>query len=340
MPLLPSLSESWAWAFPSGSGIRYRSDYLCHLADRFRLLPAYAQNPEAALIAKKAVERADKIAADGVRAEPASVSWREIHAFEQAFVALLPDDALEEEASHLLLRATEFCGPARAAAWRTASLLTAQPVNPAAVRQSLLRVLTDAQQAQIGTRAVEHTRLLSFVRASLIIVVLVGVVGLVALGLKGIAEVGSWWGQDWTVGPLPQIVSITFMGALGAGISKLLRITSIPADARPEIVGVQLKQLRGEVLAAMLIGAAAASVLFFAYAGGLLDVAGIFPQVADGELPAGSSRLSQFLSEPFTTRPALAKALFWSFIAGFSERFFQDTVDRLVGRATASTTTP
>ncbi len=342
----PARPSGWhTWLFPTGSGNRYRADYFLHLAHRYRTLPAVVENPGAKAIADAAVTRADLIAAAGMR-QPSgvSISWREIHAFEHAFLSLLPDDALAEEALQLVSRSSDFCGSTRAATWETAKLL--ETGDHPALRRHLLRVLAEAQQAQMGTRALEQTRSLAFIQACFIIVTLLAVVCLVALGLVAL---GHWLAPEPATagvpaspitGRLPQIVTVAFMGALGAGISKLLRITAIPTNARPETAGVQLQQLRGQVIAAMVIGAAAACILFFAYAGGLLELAGLFPAVDCGTLDPGRSRLRQFLGEPLITCGGLGKALFWSFVAGFSERFFQDTVDRLVGRSAPPTAPP
>lgn len=104
--------------------------------------------------------------------------------------------------------------------------------------------------------------------------------------------------------------SVLFLGALGSTVSFF---------ARHDLKEHQLKRSR-TLVGTQLLGAVFASILLFAFIGGLVQ-GSLFPKIEAHSWIALSFRV-----------PDWSKLLVWSFIAGFSERFVPDLLDNLILR--------
>lgn len=97
----------------------------------------------------------------------------------------------------------------------------------------------------------------------------------------------------------------------------------------------QLAQSWVHILMIPLFGGIFALVFYLLTLSGLLEGA-IFPAYSMTQFaePATTEDLRRFLTETYpASGQDLAKLGFWAFVAGFSERFLPDIIERTVGRA-------
>ncbi len=114
----------------------------------------------------------------------------------------------------------------------------------------------------------------------------------------------------------PVLVLIGISGAFGGLINNYMRSSLIPT-AKDDTTKVELTAFR--IYMSPVIGASLAVALYMVFLGGLVS-GEMFPQFSHGseQLENPKSFMRSMLPK---TNGDFAKALFWSFIAGFSERF-------------------
>lgn len=125
----------------------------------------------------------------------------------------------------------------------------------------------------------------------------------------------------------PVLVLIIVAGAFGGLVNNYKRSSLIPVegqeDGAVEITGFQIYM-------SPVIGASLAVALYMLFLSGLVS-GELFPSFAKGEdaLDNPMIFMNSMLPE---TNGDLAKAVFWSFLAGFSERFVPDLLSNAARR--------
>jgi hypothetical protein len=128
----------------------------------------------------------------------------------------------------------------------------------------------------------------------------------------------------------PLILLVVCAGALGGLVSLYRRVQLIPAEKRtaPELLAG--KEISFQIYMSPVLGAILSFVLYIALLTGFVHGT-IFPDFTIVETP--------YTDPPTFLRSAVpkgnadvAKILFWAFIAGFSERFVPNILDRLAKR--------
>ena len=122
--------------------------------------------------------------------------------------------------------------------------------------------------------------------------------------------------------PTPWYVflAVTATGAIGGLVSMMRRLQSISDVGKRLSSLVEMESLHGKlaILSQSLIsGAIFANVLFWVFISGLVQ-GDFFPQ------------------SPVNDNIKFFKAIVWSFVAGFAERFVPDTLDRIIASGQAS----
>lgn len=132
------------------------------------------------------------------------------------------------------------------------------------------------------------------------------------------------------------LILVTMSGMLGAFFSALMRLYNVDqlsvALVTPTIRNLEGRYLLMYSLVPVVVGGVAAVVLYIAFMSGL--VAGdIFPEM-DCDDGMKCNRLYEVVKNYGPQSAAnYGKALLWSFIAGFSERFVPDTLQSLVAKS-------
>ncbi|MBK8814534.1 MAG: hypothetical protein IPN42_03045 [Methylococcaceae bacterium] len=116
-------------------------------------------------------------------------------------------------------------------------------------------------------------------------------------------------------------ITVIYLGLMGGYISSQRRLQTVPSDGDPLTSYYSLENGRYFLWLSPLLGAVFAIVLALIFKGGLLQGA-LFPEF-------GKDLSNEFLAIDGKNHALL---FFWSFIAGFAERFVPDALDRIVNR--------
>jgi hypothetical protein len=137
------------------------------------------------------------------------------------------------------------------------------------------------------------------------------------------------------IGAPPLMLLIMLSGMLGAFFSALTRLYNVDSAAAAVISPTvsKLGQLHLLIysLVPPVIGAIAALVLYLGFAGDILQ-GGVFPKIVCRQEGACNTIYGIVINFVPGTPSDYARALLWSFIAGFSERFVPDTLLTVVAR--------
>jgi hypothetical protein len=149
----------------------------------------------------------------------------------------------------------------------------------------------------------------------------------------------------------PLMIVLIFAGALGAFFSSLLRLYDF-ADLPKALVEPGFGKLPSGYLiiyslVPSVVGAIAATVLYIAFAAGLLEGA-LFPRFTcklmdkDGKLLTEACRTFGNTLGDFgpQSAPDYAKAIVWAFIAGFAERLVPDVLQTFATKVETTEQTP
>lgn len=295
---------------------RYVRAIFHQLVTRYRTLQNIASNPEARGIA-------DRLAAQ----PPERVNWNDVYEFEHVLLCLWPDDQLGSEAIRIAEEFREVAGGERFERLRADLATQDPPLDSLKLRPLLLRLQAELHGLYVSVPQLERLRNGSFNHFIVAIVVLILGVMIVSIGLK---VVPKWLELDPLY--LPQVAAYACIGAIGSAVSKLMRLTRLPTGATPRITMLQVQQVKAQLFASMCIGATAAVFFYCACVSGLL-AGDIFPSLPLSNKPlSDSSALSDFWKLQLVDK-ALGKMVVWAFLSGFSERLFEDTVDRIVGES-------
>ena len=153
----------------------------------------------------------------------------------------------------------------------------------------------------------------------------------------------------WAVreGSSPPVAEIVIgLGSLGAFFSSLIRLYSYN-DLPNVFLQDGLKGLaNGAVIVYSMVppvvGAISAIILYFIFAGGLLEGGAFFPEFACNAPPVGDAagKCDDFFKVVDhygpKSEPDYFKTFVWGFIAGFAERFVPDTLRSFVKQQTAT----
>lgn len=126
-------------------------------------------------------------------------------------------------------------------------------------------------------------------------------------------------------------------GTLGAVANNYKRFLQIPSSDRKASPLLQSKLITVQIYLSPLIGGVFAIVLYAAFMSGILSGV-LFPR-----FPSLDEKYTDVTTFLMTTTPErnldAAKALLWSFLAGFSERFVPNILDKVIADSAERETT-
>lgn len=129
------------------------------------------------------------------------------------------------------------------------------------------------------------------------------------------------------------MILVFFAGTVGGVINNYFRVSKIgdhPESVTPDLVS---RTVIVQFYIAPLISGILALVACGLFMSGVLG-GELFPAFTTAEKYEGVQAF--FLSAKPATNADAAKAVFWGFVAGFSERFVPNVIDKLVARAEES----
>jgi hypothetical protein len=152
---------------------------------------------------------------------------------------------------------------------------------------------------------------------------------------SGSAVVWPWWlaWLSWTSRIwVPPLVFVVVAGAMGALVSFTQRVQSAPAYLNPLADLYELSRQRAMVPLLVASGILGALLLYVSVCAHLIE-GSLFPTIHSSPTTTSSVDTLAFLTQ---TGPEsgtdYAKLLLWSFVAGFSERFIPNTLQRFIGK--------
>ena len=102
-------------------------------------------------------------------------------------------------------------------------------------------------------------------------------------------------------------------------------------DPMLELIG--LKYGRVGIWFSLIVGSVFAVLLYIVFLSGILGQGGIFPEFVYPDAPKNGVALGDLFNGKLADPEAYAKALVYSFIAGFAERFVPNILARIVQRS-------
>lgn len=140
---------------------------------------------------------------------------------------------------------------------------------------------------------------------------------LVALGIPG-ALLANWSGQS-----LPTPVAVLFVGFVGGFVGLQRRLKTLPAEDLTLLanswVSIALSPVAGAILA---------ELVYLLFISGLL-AGNMFPKFVADNPGAAVPGLRSIFEVHCPSAADYAKVLFWSFVAGFSEKFATNIIGQL-----------
>ena len=239
------------------------------------------------------------------------LTWDSLYEAEQRLIASMPDEEVEAEATRRFVEAEKFQVPSLPAikeAYRAA-----QDGEPRK-RAAQFRVLLDDLQWKYAKRRLDRATRTRAARA-------LNVVGtlLVLLTIGFLAFLSQRSPTD--VGALYQILTVVIFGLVGAFFSRMIAFHSQAETLDYDRI-VSAFQMR-YILIRLTIGIVGALIFYFLVGGGLVG----------GELFPKGGAASKGFEAPKGFDVQFAKLVFWSFLAGFSERLVPSTLERLDAQA-------
>jgi len=149
---------------------------------------------------------------------------------------------------------------------------------------------------------------------------------LILMTLCGLLLVGAFFGATLIFGKRFMVSWACFgCGLIGGFVSIQQRLKQIP-DPELEL----LSRSWFQILLVPVYGGVFALVLYLAFLGGIIEGA-MFPRfsVPEFAVPPSSDDMKKLFTSTYPTAGVdLAKLIFWSFIAGFSERFVPQIISK------------
>ena len=145
---------------------------------------------------------------------------------------------------------------------------------------------------------------------TLSVLVVVGVLGAFLAHFRG------------DVTPIPTPVAVFFVGFVGAFIGLQRRLKTVPAEDL-----ALLAQSWVCIIISPIAGAILAELLYLLFLSGLL-AGNLFPAFVPDNQPATHQGFSRIFDVHCPDAANYAKVLFWSFVAGFSEKFATNIIQQ------------
>ena len=147
-------------------------------------------------------------------------------------------------------------------------------------------------------------------------------------------------GIDWNEvaaeyrGQFPIALIVAILGACGACLSFLRRLSQLPSNIESLGGIIELRRSYVDVFVAMVSGALFAILLYILFASNLpheLFSTNLVPKFKDFDQADNPSTLVWFISNlKLEDRKAMAIMFIWAFIAGFAEQLVPDVINRII----------
>jgi hypothetical protein len=143
---------------------------------------------------------------------------------------------------------------------------------------------------------------------------------LVAVGISG-ALIAGWYSR-----PLPTPVAVLFVGFVGGFVGLQRRLKTLPAEDLTLLanswVSIALSPIAGAILA---------ELVYLLFISGLL-AGNMFPTFVPDNQGGTSQGFKAILEVHCPAASDYAMVLFWSFVAGFSEKFVTNIISQFESR--------
>jgi|ERR1700690_1402444 hypothetical protein len=137
---------------------------------------------------------------------------------------------------------------------------------------------------------------------------------LVAVGIPG-ALIADGYGR-----PVPTPVAVLFVGFVGGFVGLQRRLKRLPAEDLTLLANSWLSMALSPIAGAIL-----AELVYLLFVSGLL-AGHMFPTIVSDRQSGTSPGLRTMFEVSCPTAADYAKVLFWSFVAGFSEKFVTNII--------------
>ncbi len=141
-----------------------------------------------------------------------------------------------------------------------------------------------------------------------------------------VAIIGIVVGLTTTGWDFPLLLFVFLSGTLGGTINHFRRLQAVSPEETPSIGEMDRPMVRVQALVSPVIGGVFAVVLYVIFIAGILQ-GSFFPTFT------ATDTTYRFVDDLFGIRPATtgdaAKTIFWGFVAGFSEWFVPNILDKV-----------